>query len=126
MEASHDLTRQPETVRVLHSSERPGGTPIFGTSVPPSGLSGYLREWAFRYPEDDLRHWTLLLMADRINVGEGVLADLARGRVPNVFAEMGLATEWRHNRPALVRRVLVLAAVAVAAVWLLRRRPRGQ
>ncbi len=125
MDASPDLTRQPDTVRVLHSLGRPGGTPVFGTSVPPSGLSGALREWAFRYPEGDLRHWSLLLMADRVNVGEGVLADLARGRVPDVFAEMGLATEWRYNRPALVRRVLVLAALAGAAVWLRRRRRRA-
>ncbi|MFD0668010.1 hypothetical protein ACT80S_09835 [Ramlibacter sp. MAHUQ-53] len=106
---------------MLHSNERPGLTPVFGTSVPPAGLSGRLREFAFRYAEGDLRHWMLLLLADRVGVGEGVLSDLARGRVPNVFAEMGLGTEWRHNRAGLVRKVAVAAAVTGVAVWLLRR-----
>lgn len=124
MEASPDLTRQPETVRVLHSLERPGVTPVFGTTVPPSGLSGHLRQWAFRYPEDDLRHWTMLLLADRVNVGEGVVADLSQGRVPNVFAEMGLAMELRHNRATLLRRALVLSVLAGVGLWLLRRRRR--
>lgn len=121
MDTHPPLTRQPETVRVLHSNERPGLTPVFGTSVPPAGLSGRLREFAFRYAEGDLRHWMLLLLADRVGVGEGVLSDLARGRVPNVFAEMGLGTEWRHNRAGLVRKVAVAAAVTGVAVWLLRR-----
>ncbi len=122
MDDPANLTAQPETVKVLHSIERPGLTPVYGTSVPPSGLSGRLREAAFRYSEGDLRHWTLLLLADRVNVGEGLLSDLAQGRVPNVFAEMGLAMEWRYNRAGFVRKALVLGAVVGVGVWLLRHR----
>lgn len=126
MEHPSPLEQQQSSVRVLHSNERAGLTPVFGTTVPPSGLSGRLRERAFRYGEGDLRHWTLLLLADRVNVGEGLLSDLAHGHVPNVFAEMGLATEWRHNRAALVRKTLVASALVGVAVWLLRRRRRGR
>jgi hypothetical protein len=40
--------QQPITVEVLHSNERPDLTSVFGTSTPPSGLSGVLRRLAFR------------------------------------------------------------------------------
>ena len=122
MDPISEPSRQPQHVKVLHSIERPGLTPVYGTTVPPSGLSGRLRSLAFRFSEGDLRHWMLLLLADRVNVGEGLLADLAGGQVPNPFAEMGLAMEWRHNRLAFMRRAVTLLAVAGLGVWLLRRR----
>jgi hypothetical protein len=34
---------------------------------------------AFRFSESDLRHWLLLLLADRVNVVEGVAAEVNRG-----------------------------------------------
>ena len=43
--------QQPITVEVLHSNERPDVTSVFGTSTPPSALSGVLRRIAFRYSE---------------------------------------------------------------------------
>jgi hypothetical protein len=80
---------QESRVEVLHSTERPGITPVYGTTVPPSGISGAMRRLAFRYSENDLRHWLILLAADRVNVGEGLVSDLAHGHVPNIFREMG-------------------------------------
>jgi hypothetical protein len=115
---------QARRVEVLHSSERPGLTPVFGTSTPPSGLSGVMRRVAFRYSENDLRHWLMLLAADRINVGEGLLQDLARGHIPNLWKEMGGPAEWRYNRAGLVRKALITTAVLGTAVYLLRRRRR--
>jgi hypothetical protein len=50
------------TSACLHSIERPGLTPVFGTTVPTSGVSGAMREMAFRFSESDLRHWLLLLL----------------------------------------------------------------
>jgi hypothetical protein len=111
-------------VEVFHSTERPGLTPVFGTSVPPSGVSGMLRRLAFRFSENDLRHWLILLAADRVNVGEGLLSDLARGHVPNILAEMGARSEWRYNRAGFVRKALLACAVAGVAVYLARRRRR--
>lgn len=114
--------QQVARVKIHHSVERPGITPVFGTSTPPSGLSGKMRDLAFRYSESDLRHWMILLAADRVNVGEGLLHDLASGHVPNIFAEMGGPAEWRYNKAGFVRKALVVSAVAGLAVYLLRRR----
>jgi hypothetical protein len=49
--------QQKPTVKVFHSTERPGLTPVFGTSTPPSGVSGLIRKGAFRYSENDLKKW---------------------------------------------------------------------
>jgi hypothetical protein len=115
--------QQPVNVKVLCSRERPGITPVFGTSVPPRGLSGMLRGVAFRYSENDLRHWLLLLAADRLNVGEGLAADLLSGRVPNIPAEMGMRAELTHNPKGAARKAALLVGV-VALVWAVRRRGR--
>lgn len=71
---------QPRTVEVLHSIERPGLTPVFGSSVPPRGLSGWLRRRAFRRSEGDLRHWLTLLLADRVDVVESALGKARRSQ----------------------------------------------
>lgn len=82
---------QAQTVEVLHSNERPGLTPVFGTAVPPSGLSGRIRRAAFRHSEGRLRHWMMLLMADRVNVVEGIVADFSKSRRTHSLAVMGVA-----------------------------------
>ncbi|MBG9387628.1 hypothetical protein I5803_06335 [Caenimonas sp. DR4.4] len=116
------LEEQHSSVRVLHSNERPGLTPVYGTTVPPSGLSGGMRELAFRYSENDIRHWLILLAADRVNVGEGLLADLAHGHIPNIFAEMGAASEWKYNRAGFVKKAVIASALVGTAVYLMRRK----
>jgi hypothetical protein len=117
--------QQHSHVKVYHSIERPGITPVYGTTVPPSGLSGRLRGLAFKYSESDLRHWLILMAADRVNVGEGLVEDLAHGHVPNIFREMGLATEWKYNRQAVIKKALTTTAiVAVAYLWMRRGRDR--
>ena len=114
--------QQPITVEVLHSNERSDLTSVFGTSTPPSGLSGMIRRVAFKYSESSYGHWLPLMLADRVGVVEGVLADLGRGRVPNVFAERGWKAEWEHNRMSLVRRVLIAVVLASGAVTYLSTR----
>jgi len=111
---------QPVNVEVLVSTERPGITPVFGTTLPPRGLSGSVRRLAFKASESDVRRWMLLLLADRIDVVEGVLHDLAHGHLPNVLGEMGMAAEWRYNRRALMGKLLLLAALATAAALIAR------
>jgi hypothetical protein len=118
----HAPEQQPETVEILWSNERPAITPLFGTTVPPSGVSGSLRRFAFTYSENDLRHWLLLLAADRINSAEGVLADLSRGHVPNFYAEMGGPAELKHNPAGLARKALALTAVVGIGYLMLRKR----
>lgn len=113
---------QRRTVKVFHSTERPGLTPVFGTSTPPSGVSGLIRGVAYRYSENDLRHWLMLLFADRVNVVEGILDDLAHGHVPNLFAEMGGPAEWKHNRAGFLRKAFIAGMALTIALYLLRRR----
>jgi hypothetical protein len=114
---------QPARIRVFHSTERPGITPVFGTSTPPSGVSGAVRAVAYKYAENDMRHWLLLLFADRVNVVEGLLDDLAHGHIPNLYKEMGGPAEWRHNRQGFIRKALIAGAV-VGTIYYLRRRRR--
>jgi hypothetical protein len=117
-----DPPQQRENVEILVSPERPGITPIFGTAQPPSGLSGTIRRLAFKSTENDLRHWMLLLLADRVNVVEGVVQDLARGHVPNILGEMGIKAELKHNPAGLARKALIATAVVGTAWYLLGRR----
>jgi hypothetical protein len=118
------IEQQREDVEVFVSPERPGITPIFGTAQPPRGLSGMLRRAAYKMTENDIRHWLLLLVADRVNVVEGIGEDLARGHVPNVLAEMGVKAEWKHNPGGLVKKAAVATAVAGGLWYLLSRRAR--
>ncbi len=83
-----------------------------------------MRRAAFRFSENDLRHWLMLLAADRVNVVEGLIDDLAHGHVPNILGEMGAAAEWKYNRKGFVRKALIAGAVAGTAIYLMRRRRR--
>lgn len=114
--------QQPIDIEVLHSTERPGLTPIFGTSVPPSGLSGAIRRAAFKYSENDMRHWLVLLFADRINMVEGLGDDLRKGHIPNIFAEMGWKSEFKYNRAGAIKKVAVATAVVGLGYYLLKKR----
>ena len=115
--------QQHSHVKVFHSIERPGMTPVYGTTVPPTGLSGKLRGLAFKYSENDARHWLILMLADRVNVGEGLVEDLAHGHVPNLFKEMGGPAEWKYNRQGFIRKAAIATAVVgLAYMWMRRSR----
>jgi hypothetical protein len=116
-------TQQGAEVEVLRSIEHKRLPAVFGTTVPPSGVSGVLRRAAFKYSESNWAHWLLLMGADRVNVVEGVLQDIGRGKIPNVPAEMGVRSEYRHNKRGLATKLAVIGGVAaVAAVALSRRK----
>jgi hypothetical protein len=111
---------QESDVEVLRSIEHVRRPAVFGTSTPPSGLSGMIRRGAFTYSESHWFHWLMLMGADRINVVEGVVEDLARGKVPNIPAEMGIKSEWEHNKAGLAKKVAVTAVVAGVGYALFR------
>jgi hypothetical protein len=114
--------QQPLDIEVLHSIERPNITAVFGTSTPPAGLSGMIRRAAFRYSESSYAHWLPLMLADRVNMVEGVLSDLGHGHVPNIIRELGWRAEWKHNRSSLVGRLLIGVGLAAAAAAYFRSR----
>jgi hypothetical protein len=107
-------SQQPRTVEILKSNERPGLTAVFGTTIPPSGLSGMIRRYAFQHSEDRYRHWLPLLMADRINVWEGLISDFKKGIFPDLFAEKGWKAEMKHNPKGVMKKVIVTSV----ALWL--------
>lgn len=118
-------TQQSVDVEILHSNERPNLTAVFGTSTPPSGLSGMLRRYAFRYSESSWGHWLPLVLADRVNVVEGILSDLRHGHVPNIFAEQGWKADLKHkNWVGLTRRVTVILAVTGGIAMLFMRKKK--
>ena len=117
--------QQPDSIEILMSNERPALTRVFGTSVPPSGLSGMIRRYAFKHSEDRYRHWIPLILADRINVAEGLLEDLAKGHLPNIVAERGWKMEWKYNPKGMVTKVAALTAVSIVLYISIRKKKRN-
>jgi hypothetical protein len=105
--------KQPIDLEILMSNERPAMTRVFGTSVPPSGLSGVIRRYAFKHSEDRYRHWIPLILADRINTVEGIFEDISNGYLPNIAAERGWKVEWKHNRREMTTKVLTVAGIGL-------------
>jgi hypothetical protein len=118
--------REPQqipSVEVLHSNERPGLTTVYGTSVPPSGLSGSMRRHAFKYSEDNYGHWLTLMMADRVNVIEGIISDIRKGIFPNLFAEKGYIADWKYDRKkTIIKTVIVVASISLLVFALKKKR----
>lgn len=116
--APQQLTR----TEILVSNERSSITRVFGTSAPPSGLSGVLRRFAFGFSEGSSGHWLTLILADRVNAVEGIIDDLAHGHVPNIFAERGWKAEWKYNRKGMIKNIAFGLAITSAVVFLLAKR----
>jgi hypothetical protein len=112
------IEQQPRRFKIHKSTEHGRFTPVFGTSCPPAGISGGIRDIAYRYSEGRLARWLLLIVADRVNVAEDILKDLVRLRVPNIPKEMGIKAELQHNP---VRFALKVAIVGLCIGAVLRR-----
>jgi hypothetical protein len=104
--------QQKPGVEILQSVEHKQLPAVFGTSTPPRYLSGMVRRAAFSWSESNWAHWLLLIGADRLNMFEGLVEDLGRGRIPNIPKEMGVGAEWRHNKTGLAKKVGVAALIA--------------
>ena len=116
---------QEQTVEVLKSNERPSLSAVFGTSTPPKGLSGVIRRHAFKYSESSYGHWLPLLLADRINVVEGIIEDISTGVIPNIFVERGWKSEFKYNKAGLAKKVLLRAAIlGVVVICLSQKKKR--
>jgi len=111
--------QQPADVEILKSVERPNLTAVFGTAAPPSGLSGLVRRAAYKYSESSYGRWLPLMLADRIDMVEGVIDDLSKGHVPNIFAEKGLKAELKYNRKNFMLKVAAGAAITAAVATLI-------
>lgn len=113
--------KQKAEVEILRSIERPDNSAVFGTVSPPYGLSGILRRFAFKYSENMYRHWLPLILADRINVIEGLLSDVTHGHLPRLGKEAGYDALWKHKPQVMVKKIvagaIVLGALAAIAIY---------
>jgi hypothetical protein len=117
------IARQVPRVKIHKSTEHGRLTPVFGTACPPRGLSGRMRDFAYHYSEGRLMRWLTLLAADRVDVVEDIVDDLAHARIPNIPKEMGIRAELRYNRAGFAKKVVITgAALALVTAYLRRRR----
>ena len=116
--------QQPVDMEIFHSVERPTITRVFGTSTPPKGLSGAIRRYAYKFSEATATHWMTLILADRVNVFEGIIDDLKHGIVPNPWVERGWRAEWKTNRQGMLRKMALGALAIAGAVVVLSRKNR--
>ena len=114
--------QQQPSVELLQSVEHKQLPAVFGTSSPPRYLSGWMRRLAFRWTESNWAHWMLLMGADRVNMVEGLVEDVARGKLPNIPKEMGVPAEWKHNKTGLAKKIGVAALIGGALFALVRLR----
>ncbi|HYI07964.1 MAG TPA: hypothetical protein VEK57_02730 [Thermoanaerobaculia bacterium] len=124
-------TRQVPTMRIHKSTEHPDLPPVFGTSCPPRGLSGKLRDVAYTFSEGQMTHWLTLMLADRVDVVEGLIEDLRHGKVPNLIRERGTDAVLTHEsedrflkQKTVIYTAATIGVVAVALVALQQRRRR--
>jgi hypothetical protein len=78
--------RQLSRVKVfMHGRPHKTFPPVFGTAVPPRGLSGLVRKAAYRHPDHHMRHWAMLLLADRVDLWEHRTRRALRAAAPAAF-----------------------------------------
>lgn len=115
-----DVEPQVPKFKIHKSTEHARMPPVFGTSCPPSGLSGRIRDFAYTLSEGRLSRWVLLMSADRVNVVEDVLSELSRFQIPNIPKEMGFTADLKYNRKGVIKGaaligVGVLALIAISS-----------
>jgi len=116
--------QQAAQIEILVSNERPTITAVFGTPNPPSGLSGKIRRFAFKFSESSYGHWLPLLLADRVNMIEGIVDDIKQGSFPNIFSELGGKAELKHNPAGFAKKVAVGFVIMAGIIVLYKRRKR--
>jgi hypothetical protein len=115
-------TQQIQTMELLSSIERDQLPAVYGQTIPPSGWSGKLRRYAFQYGEGRFRHWLPLILADRVNVIEGLIDDFKNGHFPNFFAEKGRSASWKYDKKNMIKKVVITAATAFVLYKLLTKK----
>jgi hypothetical protein len=118
--------RQPEKWPRERSVEHRFLTPVFGTAQPPSGLSGVMRKFAYKFSEGRAAHWMILLYADRVDAAEHHVRSLLSLHPDNPITETGVKAEFSHGgiksrlgRKRVDVKHLWVDPVIVAGPWIL-------
>lgn len=105
---------QQPNFKDFYSMERPAPTHVFGSSVPPRGVSGLVRKLAFaKFSEGHFEHWMLLILADRIGIVEGYIDDIAHGVRPRPLLERG----WNVDKKFKTRRYKKVMTLSVLGAF---------
>jgi hypothetical protein len=78
--------RQDDPGHVLRRKGLARLTPVFGSTLPPRGISGMMRRAAYDIPEHHTSHWLVLLLADRVDALEYRLKRISPFAIPAVLA----------------------------------------
>ena len=114
---------QVPSMDVYVSIEHPNRTPVFGETCPPKGLSGAMRNYAYRYGEGTNRHWMTLILADRVDILENLVGDALRAQPDRYFKEKGWKANFKYDSERETNYVAVgMAVVGAIAVGALLRR----
>ena len=90
--------RQKEKLPRERSIEHETLPPVFGTTLPPKGLSGLVRRYAYSsFSEARAAHWLLLLAADRLDVAESRIQAILRLQPDNPITDTGIRSEFTHH-----------------------------
>ena len=119
------IEEQIPNSKIHKSTEHGRLPPVFGTSCPPTGLSGRIRDVAYHYSEGRLARWVSLVVADRVNVVEDLVTDLAHLRLPNIPKEIGLKSQLRYDPGAVARKAAVVG-LCLGALFAYRRLTRRE
>ena len=103
---------------ILKSTERPNLPAVFGSKLPPKGISGMLRRMAYKYSENKNRRWLMLIFADRVDVWGGMAADLFRLRIPMFTNDRGWRVLAKYKMAAFAWKVLLRLIVIGIIVWI--------
>lgn len=110
----HVTSWQVPRSKIHISNEQPNLTPTFGENVPPKGLSGMLRDYAYEFGEATNRHWMTLILADRVDIVESMVADLFRGKPDNYVREKGWLAYTQSDEGR--KRAMTVGAAALGAL----------
>ena len=115
---------QSAKTEILKSTERPYLSAVFGTKIPPKGVSGALRRKGYKFSENKLRRWLLLIFADRLHSLGGKLQDLFRGRIPLFTNDRGWRMLAKYKPGSLawkiILRLIVIGIIAATVICLIR------
>ena len=108
----------------FYSMERPAPTHVFGNTVQPKGLSGLVRKLAFaKFSEGHFEHWMLLILADRINVFEGIIDDILHGTRPRLLEERGWNVDKKFKTKRYKKVVTLSVLAAIGTLYFLGKAP---
>ena len=65
-----------------------------------------------------------LILADRVNMIEGIVDDIHHGHLPNIFSELGWGAIWKHDKKLFAKKAGTALFFAGVVTYLLLRKSK--